>query len=73
MNNATPSIDTIRDGIVARCRRTERHIRNWFEGRKEFADRNLQREFLRFTSDLEERLSDLERRQRELQRLLETS
>lgn len=34
----TPSIDTLRDSIVARCRRTELDLRGWFEERKRVTD-----------------------------------
>jgi len=50
----TPSIDTLRDGIVARCRRTEQDIRSWFEERKCFTDRIL--EFTARVQSVHERL-----------------
>ncbi len=31
--------DALRDRIVARCRRTEHHLRNWFEERQRFTNR----------------------------------
>ena len=34
----TPSIDTLRDSIIARCRRTELDLRGWFEERKRVTD-----------------------------------
>lgn len=35
----TPSIDALRDSIVARCRRSERNLRGWFEERERFSER----------------------------------
>lgn len=35
----TPSIDTLRDSIATRCRRSERNLRSWFEERERFSER----------------------------------
>lgn len=39
VNHEPSPTDTLRDRIVARCRRTEHHLRNWFEERQRFTDR----------------------------------
>gem|GEM_PF-2523165 len=35
----TPSINALRDSVVARCRRSERNLRSWFEERQRVSDR----------------------------------
>ncbi|KIN62568.1 MobA protein [Sulfitobacter noctilucicola] len=35
----TSSIDALRDSIIARCRRSERNLRSWFEERECFSER----------------------------------
>lgn len=65
VNHEPSPTDALRDRIVARCRRTEHHLRNWFEECQRFADRL--REF-------EARIQSVRRRVGEaLERLAETA
>lgn len=52
----TPSIDALRDSIIARCRRSERNLRGWFEERKRFPERV--REFAERVRTVHERLRE---------------
>lgn len=61
----TPSIDTLRDSIVARCRRTELDLRGWFEERRRTTDRV--REFAARIQSIRERTGNA------LKRLAETA
>lgn len=56
VNHVTPATDAIRDRIVARCRRTEHDIRDWFEKRQRLAERV--RDFASRIQSLHDRLGE---------------
>lgn len=56
VNHVTPATDAIRDRIVARCRRTEHDIRDWFEKRQRLAERV--RDFASRIQSLRDRLGE---------------
>ncbi|WP_353330146.1 relaxase/mobilization nuclease domain-containing protein [Phaeobacter sp. NW0010-22] len=71
VNHEPSPIDALRDRTLARCRRTEHHLRNWFEERKYLTERI--REFEARIRSVRDRVRDTLERFAEATRRLEAA